>query len=144
MSLRCAFRYPVALAAFAFLACGGGQVADTGGGTGGAAEPREVLLYDLERLRIAGERHIVPDDRELEEIWRRGRRTEGRVKLCVDERGVPSAIRVVWSSGFADYDHKLGSLMKHWRFKPFLVAGQPIPVCTMVTFRWRRCGRHLC
>ena len=39
------------------------------------------------------------------------------------------------STGFPAYDNKILSKMRgEWRYKPYMVNGKAVPVCTAVTF----------
>jgi protein TonB len=59
----------------------------------------------------------------------RGRGREGTVfvEADVDERGVPSAVRVRQSSGHAILDEAAVAAIDRWRFSPARSAGKPVP-----------------
>ena len=45
-----------------------------------------------------------------------------------------SETKLLKSSGYPAYDRKIELKMKQWKFKPFLVGGAAVPVCTSATF----------
>jgi len=89
----------------------------------------------LEGYRVAGEKAIVPDDKTKVEI-RDAKRDKlvGSFKLCVDVGGAVTAVTLLKSSGFPDYDRKIIREMNKWAYKPYLVNDHAVPVCTAVTF----------
>jgi len=52
----------------------------------------------------------------------------------MDEAGVVDMVVPLVSTGFASYDQKLLAGIRAWRCSPFTVNGEPIPVCTTVSF----------
>lgn len=38
------------------------------------------------------------------------------------------------STGFPAYDEKILRELRQWQYRPFLVNGKPVAVCTAVTF----------
>lgn len=100
------------------------------------APPQNVPPTLLEGSRIAGEKMIVPDDVTKTEIQRSGKdRLIGSFKLCLTNGGVVSSVKMLKSTGFPAYDNKiLGKMRNEWRYKPYLVNGKAVPVCTAVTF----------
>jgi hypothetical protein len=102
----------------------------------GAAPPQNVPPTMLEGRRVAGDKTIVPDDATKTEIQRSGKdRVVTSWKLCTDETGAVTEIKVLKPSGFAAYDAKIEREMKAWKYQPYTTpAGRPVPVCTAVTF----------
>jgi TonB family protein len=102
----------------------------------GAAPPRTVPPTQLEARRIAGDKNIVPDDATRSEIQRAGKeRIVTSWKLCIDETGAATEVKVLKPSGFAAYDAKIERAMKAWKYQPFEApVGRVVPVCTAVTF----------
>ncbi len=99
------------------------------------APPQNVPPTLLEGQRIAGEKMIVPNDVTKTEIQRSGKdKIVGSYKLCITVDGSISSINQLKSTGFAAYDSKIQSEMRNWRYKPYLVNGKAVPVCTAVTF----------
>ena len=100
------------------------------------APPQNVPPTLLEGSRIAGEKKIVPDDVTKTEISRSGKdRIIGSFKLCITVAGAVSSVTQLKSTGFPAYDNKiLGKMRNEWRYKPYMVNGKAVPVCTAVTF----------
>jgi TonB family protein len=93
----------------------------------------------LEVLRVSGEKLIVPDEATKIEIFRSGKtKLVTTYKICVDAAGSVSALNLLKSSGFPDYDAKLLTTMWTWRYRPYLVEGVARPVCTSVTFIYQQ------
>jgi hypothetical protein len=90
----------------------------------------------LEGSRIAGEKMITPDDVTKTEISRSGKdRLVGSFKLCLSTAGAVSQVTQLKSTGFPAYDSKILNKMRtEWRYKPYMVNGKAVPVCTAVTF----------
>ena len=100
------------------------------------APPQNVPPTLLEGSRIAGEKQIVPDDVTKTEISRSGKdRIIGSFKLCLTNAGAISSVTQLKSTGFPAYDNKILTKMRNeWRYKPYMVNGKAVPVCTAVTF----------
>ena len=100
------------------------------------APPQNVPPTLLEGSRIAGEKQIVPDDVTKTEIGRSGKdRIVGSFKLCLTMTGAIQNVTQLKSTGFPAYDNKiLNKMRSEWRYKPYMVNGKAVPVCTAVTF----------
>ncbi len=99
------------------------------------APPQNVPPTLLEASRIAGDKMIVPNDVTKTEIQRSGKdKIVGSYKLCLTVEGNIASITQLKSTGFGAYDAKIQAEMRNWRYKPFLVNGKTVPVCTAVTF----------
>jgi periplasmic protein TonB len=100
------------------------------------APPQNVPPTLLEGSRIAGEKQIVPDDVTKTEISRSGKeKLIGSFKLCLTVTGGIGNVTMLKSTGFPAYDNKiLGKMRSEWRYKPYMVNGKAVPVCTAVTF----------
>ena len=98
--------------------------------------PQNVPPTLLEASRIAGDKMISPDDVTKTEISRSGKdRIIGSYKLCLTPAGSVQGVTQLKSTGFPAYDNKILSKMRaEWRYKPFMVNGKAVPVCTAVTF----------
>jgi outer membrane biosynthesis protein TonB len=89
----------------------------------------------LEGSRIAGEKMIYPSDVTKTEINRSGKeRILGSFKLCLTVGGEISSVNQLKSTGFPAYDARILQEMHNWRYKPYMVNGKAVPVCTAVTF----------
>jgi len=100
------------------------------------APPQNVPPTLLEGSRIAGEKMISPDDVTKTEISRSGKdRLIGSFKLCLTNTGAIASVTQLKSTGFPAYDNKILTKMRNeWRYKPYMVNGKAVPVCTAVTF----------
>lgn len=108
--------------------------ADDAGDAGGPT-PQTVPPTLLEAHRTGGNKNIVPDAITQTEIARSGKdRLVTSYKLCLDARGAITTVRALKSSGFAAYDAKIKREMRQWTYKPYVVNGAAVPVCTAVTF----------
>ena len=111
---------------------GGGPIAAT------APPPRvptNVAPTLLEGSRIAGNKVIIPDDATKAAFAESGKaKMIASLKLCIDETGAVTTVSLLKSSGFAAYDKKLEREMRLWTYRPYLVNGAAVPVCTAVTF----------
>jgi hypothetical protein len=86
----------------------------------------------LSALRIVGDNMVVPDDADKVHLF--GKRVIGSFKLCVDETGHYERGVLLKSTGVPRYDAKIARTMMKWVYRPFVVDGVAIPVCTAVTF----------
>jgi hypothetical protein len=78
---------------------------------------------------------IVPNDVTKTEIQRSGKdKVVGSYKLCITITGNVSTISQLKSTGFGAYDAKIQAEMRNWRYRPYMVNGRAVPVCTAVTF----------
>lgn len=99
------------------------------------APPQNVAPRVLEALRIAGDTVISPDEATKKQIAASGKaRVIASFKLCVTTAGDIEDVSLLKSSGFPSYDVTLDSAMRDWKYKPYLVNGRAVPVCTAVTF----------
>ncbi|ACY17432.1 energy transducer TonB [Haliangium ochraceum] len=97
--------------------------------------PRVVDTGAVEARRIAGEAHIHPDHATKLAMARDGRaRVRAQVEMCLSAQGAVTRTRLVHSSGYDAYDAAIQARMRSWRYRPYVVGGEPAPVCTRVTF----------
>jgi hypothetical protein len=127
--------------------CGGVYGGVVGGVVGGVSAPppppppppvppQNVPPTLLEGNRIAGNKMIVPDDVTKTEIQRSGKdKLVGSWKLCLTPAGDVSNVTRLKSTGFSRYDAAIENEMRsNWRYRPYLVNGRAVPVCTAITF----------
>jgi hypothetical protein len=103
----------------------------------GASLPKPAIIPPLsfESYQIAGERNIFPDDVTKAEIARAGtQRIMIPVKVCMDTTGRVDVAELIKGTGFPAYDAKLVAGVLTWRYRPYLVNGTPVPVCSIVQF----------
>lgn len=91
-----------------------------------------VRPAELEPLRLTGTKLVVPDD--VDKVELHGKRLVGSFKLCLGEDGRYEQGTLLKSTGVPGYDAKIASAMMAWTYRPYLVDGVPVPVCTAVTF----------
>ena len=87
---------------------------------------------DLDPLRVAGSKLVVPDDED--KIHLNGKRLVGSFRLCLDETGHYEQGTLLQSTGVAGYDAKIARAMMQWVYRPYVLDGVAIPVCTAATF----------
>jgi protein TonB len=68
---------------------------------------------------------------------RMGEEGTGTFRVLVDERGRPTEVEVLQSSGFARLDQAALDAIKRWRFKPAVRDGQPVPSWTRVSVKFQ-------
>ena len=89
----------------------------------------------LERLRITGTKQIEPDAATRGEMIAAGKLSVlASIKLCVNARGRVQSTTFQKSSGFPAYDQKILREANRWTFRPYLIAKNPVDVCTNVSF----------
>src|SRR5205085_3058245 len=89
----------------------------------------------IEAQRIAGDKVILPDEETKTEITRSGKdKIIGSFKLCVTPDGNVASVNMLKATRFEKYDVKIMREMRTWRYRPYLVNGKAVPVCTAVTF----------
>lgn len=89
----------------------------------------------LEGKRIRGNKSIAPDADTKAVISSRGRaRVVGAFRFCVSEAGDVYAVMPMKSTGYASYDRDLVAAIQQWKYRPYMVDGTPVPVCTNVVF----------
>lgn len=99
------------------------------------APPQNVPPTLLEAQRIAGTKIITPDAKTAADIVKSGKaKIVGSFKLCLDTTGAVTKVTLLKSTGFPAYDQKLQREMRAWAYRPYLVNGKAVPVCTAVTF----------
>jgi TonB family protein len=133
-------------------ACGNGRVeagedCDDGNRTAGDGcsascrvdQERIVVAHVIEGHRIEGDPQIAPPDTVKQAMARSGLdRLTGNVKMCLDKEGRVRSLRLLRSTGHAEYDQRLLAGMRTWRYHPYkLDSGAAVPVCTVVTFIYR-------
>jgi hypothetical protein len=87
---------------------------------------------ELNPLRIVGNINVSPDAEDKSKLH--GRRVVGTFRLCLDEAGRYESGTLMRSTGLPRYDAKIARTMMTWEYRPYVVDGKPIPVCTAVTF----------
>ena len=98
-----------------------------------------VVAQLIEGGRIEGNPRIEPPDSVRQAMVRAGQEmVRGNVKMCLDRQGNVRSLRVLRSTGHAEYDQRLLAGMRSWRYRPYrLDSGAAVPVCTVITFIYR-------
>lgn len=117
---------------------------DCGPGTGSGTitvEKKKVVTATmvpptvLRGMRIAGETQIHPSDVVKTEMLHEGHaRSTSVFKVCVGAGGEVSSVTMLKSSGYGAYDQALVAGLHDWRYRPYEIGGQAVPVCGIVTF----------
>lgn len=98
-------------------------------------EPPVVPEAMLKGYLIRGNTQIQASDADKVKIARQpDRRVVGVVKLCIDDGGAVTSSSLLKSTGFSNYDRRLVSGVRGWRYKPYRIGGKPAAVCTSVRF----------
>jgi hypothetical protein len=89
----------------------------------------------IEGRRISGTKMIAPDD-AIKTLIQRSRvdRITGSFRVCLDEGGNVESILPLRSTGYASYDRKITAGILTWKYSPYLIDGEAVPVCTGVNF----------
>lgn len=114
---------------------------NTAGGDGCSAtcriivKPAVVAPATLQALRISGETQLHPGGVTQNQMARDGRsRVESVITLCVATSGAVTSATQRSSTGYAEYDQRLLAAVRDWRYRPYMVNGAPVPVCSVVKF----------
>ena len=62
------------------------------------------------------------------------RTVRASIQVCVSERGRPSQVRFVHASSLPGWNRALFEAIRAWRYTPFKLDDQRVPVCTVVSF----------
>jgi protein TonB len=89
----------------------------------------------LRGMRIAGETQIHPSDVVKTAMLHEGHaRSTSVFKTCVGAGGEVTSVAMLKSSGYPEYDGALVAALRGWRYKPYQIGGEAVPVCGIVTF----------
>jgi outer membrane biosynthesis protein TonB len=129
---------------------GSGTGSGSGSATGTCADPpcgdappqdkhddveRVISPTILTGLRISGDPQIHPPEVVKVAIQRDGvDRVTGTFKLCVSASGQVASITPIKSTTYAGYDKRLVEGMRTWRYRPYVIDGRAVPVCSVVAF----------
>jgi TonB family protein len=97
--------------------------------------PRAVSEATLDALRIAGDaRPPLPASVKVDLMNKHERQVTAAVRLCLDTSGNPSTIDLQKSTGYPAADDTILRAMSGWRYRPYELGGEAVPVCTAVVF----------
>ena len=89
----------------------------------------------VEGKRLAGTKVIIPSDIDKYKLQQSGRtRITGVFRICIDDTGVVESVLPLQLTGLAGYDQKIMSTIHDWKYAPYQIDGEAVPVCTQVTF----------
>jgi hypothetical protein len=105
------------------------------GQSGSDQGPRNAPPSELEKFQIHEDNQIAPDDPTIAEMQAAGvSRAVGSFKLCVDKTGAVTEVKRIKSTGFPAYDQKIQGQMERRKYRPIVIDGQPVSLCTATTF----------
>ena len=97
--------------------------------------PLTVAPTTVEAYRISGTRLIAPDPETKSLIFKAGSpRLIGSFKVCITAHGTIANVAMLRSTGAIAYDRIIEREIYGWKYRPFMLDGEPTPVCTAVTF----------
>jgi eukaryotic-like serine/threonine-protein kinase len=103
-----------------------------------AVKPVLVPATKIESTRLAGSRQIALPGSTEQAMARQGiKGTQAIVKMCLSSGGEPTTVSLVRGTGFAEADTKIAREVRGWRYRPYVVDGKAVPVCTSVAFRYQ-------
>ena len=86
------------------------------------------------RLRISGNDQIAAPNSVRQQMMRiEKQKVIGTVKLCVGTDGRVDSAKIARSTGYDDYDDKLLSEMRAWKYQAYQHEGEPTRFCTYIT-----------
>jgi TonB family protein len=92
----------------------------------------------IEGARIAGDPRPPLPHSILQLMVAQGvRSTRVVARMCLSTGGLPTSIALLKRSGYPEADRRIEEAMRGWRYRPYLMNGKPVPVCTAVTFDYR-------
>ncbi len=118
-------------------------VGDQCGGGGGSAKPdagpppAPVVISQtmIKGHLVAGSEQIHAPAAVLREMDADGKKSVRTViDLCLDRNGEPSSVEIHKSSGYPALDEAILAGVREWRYQPYLVEGEAVPVCSKVSF----------
>jgi TonB family protein len=97
-------------------------------------EPELLAPRAFESLRIAGTVTVAIDAPLANEIRAAAKdRILASYRVCLDENGAIASVKQVVSSKVAAYDRAAAATIQGWTFRPYTVAGEPMPACSIVS-----------
>ena len=99
------------------------------------AKPVPIAPSALELQRVAGDTDVHPSKETRSAMIRNGvSSVKGTVHLCVDRVGAVTDTKLTEATGYDEYDRKLITAVRGWRFRPYVVNGQTFEVCSTAEF----------
>ena len=92
-----------------------------------------------ELTRVAGDAQIQPPSSTRNAMSKANqRRATAVVRMCLNKQGQVAGQSIVKSSGYADYDARLLTSIRRWRYQPYRANGMAVALCTQVTFIYQQ------
>jgi hypothetical protein len=88
----------------------------------------------LEPYRVRGTKTMIPDPEVIVAARNTNTTLRGSFGFCLDAAGDVGDVRVIQSTGLLRYDQQIVGRLRDWGFRPIIVDGNPIAVCSIVTF----------
>jgi outer membrane biosynthesis protein TonB len=102
-----------------------------------AEPPKKVDLLPtvLNGLRISGDTQFQPSGATKSDMqFHQVDKLRATFQVCLDTSGNVSSARELHPTGYAEYDDTLKAGIATWRYRPYMVGGQGIPACGIVSF----------
>jgi TonB family protein len=101
-------------------------------------KPVTITTEMANGLRTSGNALIhAPEQTRVTMLHEGKTQTVGTAKLCIGDDGGIDSVKLLRSTGYADYDAKLLAEMRGWRYRPYKVNGEAVPFCTAVTIVYK-------
>jgi hypothetical protein len=89
-------------------------------------------------LRTSGNSQIhAPEQTRVTMLHEGKTQVIATAKVCIGDDGGIDSVKLMKSTGYADYDAKIASEMRGWRYTPYKVNGEAVPFCTAVTIVYK-------
>ena len=95
-----------------------------------------MLAHELLELqRVAGNTDIQPSRQTRASMLRDGvSSVKAAVRVCVDTTGLVFDSTLTERTGYTEYDSKILEAIHEWQFRPYVLSGTPVSVCSTVEF----------
>lgn len=84
---------------------------------------------------IEGEKNVTPNDDDKGKLMRYAPvRVVGSFMFCIDDAGKVDKVGVLDPTGLPRYDARIQQTIATWKYRPYVLDGKPVRVCSAVTF----------
>jgi len=99
------------------------------------ARPLAIESRALELQRVSGNTDIQPSRQARAAMLRDGvTSVKAAVRMCVDTAGHMVDSTLTERTGYTEYDSKILEAVHDWQFRPYVLNGTPLSVCSTVEF----------